>query len=71
MRDSSSNNGYTVLYGLGCREARIAAGELEGVVEACAEASMVPSTSITKHMVSEIVRLGRLFFVAEELGGFF
>ena len=43
MRDSNSNNGYTVLYGLGCKEARIAAGELLGDTVACAGISMKQS----------------------------
>ena len=47
------------------------AGELEGIVEACAVASPVLSMSNTNHIILEISRLGRLNFVVEELGGFF
>ena len=71
MRDSNSNNGYTVLYGLGFREARIAAGELEGVVEACAEPSTAMRMNAAMDMISEILRFGGLFLVAEWLSGFF
>ena len=47
------------------------AGELEGIVEACAVANPVLNMSITNHIIPETVRLGRLNFVDEELGGFF
>ena len=70
MRDSNSNNGYTVLYGLGCSEASIAAGELAEVMVACAGPSMRQSVTTTMYMTSQIVKLGRLYVVAEGLGGF-
>ena len=56
MRDSSSKIGYIVLYGLGRKEARIAAGELEGVVEACAEPSTAMRMNTTMDMISDILK---------------
>ena len=67
MRDSNSNNGYTVLYGLGCREARIAAGELLGVSVACAEVIIMKSRARV-HMVLLMFRY-ELHFVVSSLGG--
>ena len=40
-------------------------------MEACAEPSMKKSMTATMYMTSEIVGLGRLYVVAEGLGGFF
>ena len=60
VRDSNSNKGYTVLNGLGCSEARIAAGEWEGGVEAFAAPIMVKKMMAIKGMISENLKFGLL-----------
>ena len=69
MRDSNSNNGYTVLYGLGCREARIAAGGLAEATVACAGTSMRQNMITPMYMAfpAKNVRFGILGFVVEGL----
>ena len=51
VRVSNSNNGYTVLNGLGCKEVRIAAGELSKVLVACAGSTMTQRRTRTVCMI--------------------
>ena len=51
VRVSNSNNGYTVLNGLGCNEVRIAVGELAKVLAACAGSTMMQRRTRTVCMI--------------------
>ena len=56
VRVSNSNNGYTVLNGLGCKEVRIAAGELSRVPVACAGSTMMQRMTRTVCMILPVSR---------------